>query len=169
MMEEHTIFLIGMMGSGKSTIGARLAELLALPFVDTDAAIEKTEVRSVQQIFEQEGEVYFREKEQQFLQQLPQQAGVVACGGGLPCFFNNMELLTAKGTVVYLEASPALLYDRIKGDNQRPKLQDYTAFEQLLTAREVSYNKAHFKIDAKQSVEEIIAEVLSLRAATTNQ
>ena len=169
MMEEHTIFLIGMMGSGKSTIGARLAELLALPFVDTDAAIEKAEGRSVQQIFEQEGEGYFREKEQQFLQQLPQQAGVVACGGGLPCFFNNMELLTAKGTVIYLEALPGLLYDRIKGDKQRPKLQDFAAFVQLLTAREVSYNKAHFKIDVKQSVELIIAEVLSLRAATTNQ
>lgn len=169
MMEAQTIFLIGMMGSGKSTIGARLAELLVLPFVDSDVAIQTAEDRSVQQIFEQEGEGYFREKEQQLLQQLPQQAGVVACGGGLPCFFNNMELLTAKGIVIYLEASPALLYDRIKGDSQRPKLQDFAAFEQLLTDREVVYNKAHFKIDAKQSVEELVAEVLSLRAATTNQ
>jgi shikimate kinase len=169
MMEAKTIFLIGMMGSGKSTIGVRLAELLVLPFVDTDAAIEKVEGRSVQQIFEQEGEGYFREKERQLLQQLPQQAGVVACGGGLPCFFNNIELLTAKGTVIYLEASPAFLYDRIKGDQQRPKLQDYAAFMQLFTEREVSYNIAHFKIDAKQSVEAIIAEVLSLRAVTTNQ
>lgn len=169
MMGDKTIFLIGMMGSGKSTIGARLAELLVLPFVDSDVAIQTAEDRSVQQIFEQEGEGYFREKEQQLLQQLPQQAGVVACGGGLPCFFNNMELLIAKGTVIYLEASPALLYDRIKGDNQRPKLQDFAAFVQLLTDREVVYKKAHFKIDAKQSVEEIIAEVLSLRAASSNQ
>jgi shikimate kinase len=168
MMGDKTIFLIGMMGSGKSTIGARLAELLVLPFVDTDVAIQTAEDRSVQQIFEQEGEGYFREKEQQLLQQLPQQAGVVACGGGLPCFFNNMELLIAKGTVIYLEASPALLYDRIKGDNQRPKLQDFAAFVQLFTDREVIYNKAHFKIDAKPSVEEIIAEVLSLRAASSN-
>jgi shikimate kinase len=168
MMGDKTIFLIGMMGSGKSTIGARLAELLVLPFVDTDVAIQTAEDRSVQQIFEQEGEGYFREKEQQLLQQLPQQAGVVACGGGLPCFFDNMELLTAKGTVIYLEASPALLYDRLKGDNKRPKLQDFAAFVQLLTDREVIYNKAHFKIDAKQSVEEIIAEVLSLRAASSN-
>jgi shikimate kinase len=168
MMGDKTIFLIGMMGSGKSTIGARLAELLVLPFVDTDVAIQTAEDRSVQQIFEQEGEGYFREKEQQLLQQLPQQAGVVACGGGLPCFFDNMELLIAKGTVIYLEASPALLYDRVEGDNQRPKLQDYPAFVQLLTDREVVYNKAHFKIDAKQSVEEIIAEVLSLRAASSN-
>jgi shikimate kinase len=169
MMGDKTIFLIGMMGSGKSTIGAHLAELLVLPFVDTDVAIQTAEDRSVQQIFEQEGEGYFREKEQQLLQQLPQQPGVVACGGGLPYFFNNMELLIAKGTVIYLEASPALLYDRIKGDNQRPKLQDFAAFVQLLTDREVIYNKAHFKIDAKQSVEEIIAEVLSLRAASSNQ
>ncbi len=169
MMEEHTIFLIGMMGSGKSTIGARLAELLALPFVDTDAAIEKADGRSVQQIFEQEGEVYFREKEQQFLQQLPQQAGVVACGGGLPCFFNNMELLKSKGIVVYLEAAAEQLFERIKGDDLRPKLRDVKGFKLLKAQREATYQKAHFKIDAKQSVEAIIAEVLSLRAATTNQ
>jgi shikimate kinase len=169
MMEAQTIFLIGMMGSGKSTIGVRLAELLVLPFVDTDAAIEKAEGRSVQQIFEQEGEGYFREKEQQLIANWPEEVGVVACGGGLPCFFDHIAILKEKGTVIYLEASPAFLYDRIKGDSQRPKLQDFAAFEQLLTDREVVYNKAHFKIDAKQSVEAIIAEVLSFRAATTNQ
>jgi shikimate kinase len=169
MIGENTIFLIGMMGSGKSTIGVRLAELLVLPFIDTDAAIEKKEGRTIQQIFEQEGEVYFREKEQQLLQQLPQQAGVVACGGGLPCFYDNMELLKSKGIVVYLEAAAEQLFERIKGDDLRPKLRDVKAFKLLKAQREATYQKAHFRIDANQTIEQILAQVLSLRTATTNQ
>lgn len=169
MIEENTIFLIGMMGSGKSTIGARLADLLGLPFIDTDAAIEKKEGRTIQQIFEQEGEVYFREKEQQLLQQLPQQAGVVACGGGLPCFYDNMELLKSKGIVVYLEASAEQLFERIKGDDLRPKLLDVNAFKLLKAQREATYQKAHFTVAAAQSEKQILAELLALHAATTNQ
>lgn len=168
-MVAQTIFLIGMMGSGKTTIGVRLAESLGLPFFDTDALIERAEGRSVQQIFEQDGEAYFRAQERQLIANWPEEVGVVACGGGLPCFFDHIALLKEKGTVIYLEASPALLYERIKGEANRPKLTDYNSFEQLLADREVVYNKAHFKIDAKQSVEAIIAEVLSFRTVTTNQ
>jgi len=93
MILNKTVFLVGMMGSGKSTIGARLAALLSLPFIDTDEYIEKEEGRSVRQIFEQEGEAYFREREQHLLQHLPNKACVVACGGGLPCFQDQMKLL----------------------------------------------------------------------------
>lgn len=168
-MAAQTIFLIGMMGSGKSTLGAQLAAALELPFLDTDAVIEKKEGRSIEQIFEQEGEVYFRECEQQLLQELPVEACVVACGGGLPCFYSNMELLKSKGIVVYLETAAEQLFERIKGDALRPKLQDVKAFKLLKAQREATYQKAHFKIDANQTVEQIVAEVLSLRAATTNQ
>lgn len=168
-MIEKSIFLIGMMGSGKTTVGVRLAEALGLPFFDTDALIESAAGRSVQQIFEQDGEAYFRAQERQLIANWPEEVGVVACGGGLPCFFDHLALLKEKGTVIYLEAMPALLYERIKGEATRPKLTNYNSFEQLLADREVVYNKAHFKVDAKQSVEEIIAEVLPLRAAITNQ
>lgn len=165
-MAAQTLFLIGMMGSGKSTVGARLADALDLPFFDTDALIESAERRSVQQIFEQEGEAYFREKELQLIANWPHEVGVVACGGGLPCFFNSLELLSAKGMVIYLEASPAILYKRLKGDRQRPKLKDAAAFEQLLTERAAFYHKAHLRVAADQSVEQIVADVLT---AITNQ
>jgi shikimate kinase len=169
MMVKKRIFLIGMMGSGKSTVGAALAASLALPFLDTDAAIEKMEGKSIQQIFEQEGEVYFRLLEQHFLQNLTNEAFVVACGGGLPCFFSNMELLKEKGIVIYLDAKPELLYQRIKGDGLRPKLQAFDAFVRLKAQREETYRKAHLILDAAQPKEKVVAEVLSLLETTVNQ
>ncbi|MEY4804201.1 MAG: hypothetical protein RL331_720 [Bacteroidota bacterium] len=168
-MAMQTIFLIGMMGSGKSTLGALLAASLERPFLDTDAAIEKKEGRTIQQIFEQEGEVYFRECEQQLLQELPVEACVVACGGGLPCFYSNIELLKSKGIVVYLEAAAEQLFERIKGDDLRPKLRDVKAFKLLKAQREATYQKAHFTVAAAQSEKQILAELQALHAATTNQ
>lgn len=169
MMANKTIFLIGMMGSGKSTVGAQLAARLALPFLDTDVAIEKMEGKAIQQIFEQEGEVYFRLLEQRFLQNLTHDVSVVACGGGMPCFFNNMELLQAKGIVVCLDAAPALLYQRIKDGGLRPKLQGFEAFSRLKAQREETYQKAHFVLDAAQPKEQVVAELLTLLATITNQ
>lgn len=168
-MAMQTIFLIGMMGSGKSTLGAQLATALELPFLDTDAAIEKMEGRSIEQIFEQEGEVYFRECEQQLLQQLPAEACVVACGGGLPCFYNNLELLKSKGIVVYLDAAAEQLFQRIKGDELRPKLQDLKAFKLLKAQREATYQKAHFTVAVAKSEKQILAELLALNLAVSNQ
>jgi shikimate kinase len=158
-----------MMGSGKTSVGAKLAAELNLPFLDLDHELEKKERRSITQLFEQEGEAYFRAAEQQMLQNLSNDVCVVACGGGLPCFFNNMELLKEKGIVIYLDAKPELLYQRIKGDELRPKLQDFEAFLRLKAEREESYRKAHLMLDANQSIEQIVAEVLSLRAAGINQ
>ncbi|MEN9968682.1 MAG: hypothetical protein RIR94_861 [Bacteroidota bacterium] len=169
MKVEKTIFLIGMMGSGKTSVGAKLAAELNLPFLDLDHELEKKEHRSITQLLEQDGENYFRVAEQQMLQELSNDVCVVACGGGLPCFFNNMELLKEKGIVIYLDAKPELLYQRIKGDELRPKLQDFEAFVRLKAEREESYRKAHLMLDANQSIEQIVAEVLSLRAAGINQ
>jgi shikimate kinase len=169
MKVNKKIFLIGMMGSGKSTIGAALAARLALPFLDTDVVIEKMEGKSIQQIFEQEGEAYFRVLEERFIQHLTNEAAVVACGGGLPCFFNNMELLCAKGSVVYLKAAPALLYQRINGDGRRPKLQDLESFTRLNSEREETYQKAHIIMNAAQPKDQIVAQLLSLHETISNQ
>lgn len=169
MTVDKTIFLIGMMGSGKSTVGAQLATSLVLPFLDTDVAIEKKEGKSIQQIFEQEGEVYFRLLEQRFLQNLTSEVSVVACGGGMPCFFNNMELLQSKGIVVCLEAPPALLHHRIKAEQHRPKLQSFARFSLLKKQREATYRKAHFIVDAAQQKELVVAEVMTLLALMSNQ
>jgi shikimate kinase len=165
MRAIKTIFLIGMMGSGKSTVGSRVAALLSLPFVDTDERIEEVEGRSVRQIFEQEGETYFREKEHELLLSLPNEPCVVACGGGLPCFFDHIEQLKTKGVVVYLRASPLVLYERIKAGSSRPMLQDFQSFVLLLEQRELLYQKAHLSIDADQSEEHIVSQLLSVLAS----
>jgi shikimate kinase len=162
MILNKTVFLVGMMGSGKSTIGARLAALLSLPFIDTDEYIEKEEGRSVRQIFEQEGEAYFREREQHLLQHLPSKACVVACGGGLPCFQDQMKLLLAKGTVIYLDAKPELMFQRIQGDVQRPKLQDLATFTRLKAEREAIYRNAHLTINAAQAIDGVLDEIVLL-------
>jgi shikimate kinase len=163
-MVNKTVFLIGMMGSGKSTIGAELAACLDLPFLDLDLAIEKNEGRSITAIFEEFGEAHFRKLEQAFIENLSKQVQVVACGGGLPCFFNNMELLMAKGLVIYLDAKPELLYQRIKEDRLRPILQDAKAFALLKATREATYQKAHLTIDCSQSVKEIVGLILAALA-----
>jgi shikimate kinase len=159
---KERVFLIGMMGSGKSAVGAELAARLHLPFVDTDQAIENKEGRSIAEIFEQDGEVSFRSLEQACIQELNAVAHVVACGGGLPCFENNIELLKDLGVVIYLEASSELLYERIKGDELRPKLKDFDSFALLKTEREAVYRKAHHTIDAAQSIEKIVADLLTV-------
>ncbi len=160
-MVKERVFLIGMMGSGKSAVGAELAARLNLPFVDTDQAIENKEGRSIAEIFEQDGEASFRSLEQACIQELNAVAQVVACGGGLPCFENNIELLKDLGLVIYLEASTELLYERIKGDERRPKLKDFDTFALLKTEREAVYRKAQHTIDAAQSIDEIIADLLA--------
>lgn len=169
MKIKKTIFLIGMMGSGKSTVGVELSARLNLPFLDSDREIEKKVGLGVSQIFEQKGESYFRALEQQFLQHLTIEASVVACGGGLPCFFNNMELLKEKGIVIYLDAKPERLYQRIKGDGLRPMLHDFEAFVRLKALREETYRKAHLMLDAAQPKDQIIAELLSLLEAVKHQ
>jgi shikimate kinase len=162
IMLKQRVFLIGMMGSGKSIVGAELAARLNVPFVDTDQVIENEQGRSIAKIFEQDGEAHFRSLERACIQNLNTVPQVVACGGGLPCFENNMELLKDFGVVIYLEANSEDLYERIKGDLLRPKLKDYDTFMTLKTEREAFYRQAHHAIDAAQPIDRIIAELLTL-------
>ena len=150
------IFLIGMMGSGKSAIGKALALALNTPFYDTDELIAQQEGRNIYQIFEQQGERYFRALEQDILAKLPNTPCVVACGGGLPCFEGNMLLLKQKGWVVYLEVAATQLYDRIKEDTNRPLLKDWASFESLLEQRVEFYTLADLRIDAHSEVWEVV-------------
>ena len=101
-MTQKRIFLIGMMGCGKSTLGPLLAKQFDLPFLDIDALIEQREGRSISQIFSEQGEFHFRQLEQQELNGLPDVPQIVACGGGLPCFEDNLLRLKQKGLVIYL-------------------------------------------------------------------
>ena len=158
-MTKKTIFLIGMMGSGKSTIGRLLAQHFDLPFLDIDAAIEQRTNSAISQIFEDNGELYFRRLEQQMLDELPGVLQIVACGGGLPCFEDNLLRLKQKGLVVYLEVPPSVLYARIQNEIDRPLLQDRTAFERLFLARESFYRAADVILNANVQPAELLREM----------
>ncbi|TVQ08067.1 MAG: shikimate kinase [Bacteroidetes bacterium] len=144
------IFLIGFMGSGKTTLGKRLAKKIDYRFTDMDHFLEEKEGMKVSEIFEQKGEKYFREMEKAFLESLEVEENVViATGGGAPCWGQNMEIMNQKGVTVYLKMSPASLASRLeKARTIRPliaglepeHLQHY--IEKKLQEREPWYNKA---------------------------
>src|SRR5438874_1229377 len=99
------IFLIGMPGSGKTTTGKLLAEKLKLTFVDLDMEIEKSEGRSINQIFEKRKENYFREVESMILKKFcsSSESFVMSTGGGAPCFFNNIKQMNDSGKTIFLD------------------------------------------------------------------
>ncbi len=108
------IFLIGMPSSGKSTLGRRLANELHYRFVDTDRIITREENRTIAEIFAQSGEPYFREVERSALHTIkPGNSLVVATGGGMPCFHDNMAYIKATGISVFLDLTPDVLAKRM--------------------------------------------------------
>lgn len=118
------IYLVGMMGAGKTTVGKRLAKAIGWQFVDLDHCIEEATGVSVATIFEIEGETGFRQRETQALEQMDEKSGlVVATGGGVVMNPMNRARLFASAGVVYLHAAPELLYSRTKHDKGRPLLQ----------------------------------------------
>ena len=148
-----------MMGCGKSTLGPLLAKQFDLPFLDIDALIEQREGRSISQIFSEQGELHFRQLEQQEINELPDVPQIVACGGGLPCFEDNLLRLKLKGLVIYLEAAPEVLYARIQNEMDRPLLQGWPAFEQLFLVREACYRGADVIINANSEPVQLLREL----------
>ena len=125
------IILIGYMGAGKTTVGRQLAKRLGLMFYDLDWYIMNRMRRTVPQIFEESGEEGFRKIEHAMLHEVAEFEDVVlSCGGGTPCFFDNMDYLNRMGETVYLKASPEVLYAHLKmGKSVRPLLLDKTPGE----------------------------------------
>jgi shikimate kinase len=118
------VFLVGMMGAGKTTVGKKLAKTLGWAFADLDRVIEKSTGVTVATIFEIEGEAGFRSRESQALFQCGrEEKQVVATGGGVVLSPQNRACLSAGGLVVYLHAAPELLYERTRHDKGRPLLQ----------------------------------------------
>ena len=101
------VFIVGYMGSGKTTVGRQLARSLSLQFIDLDAFIEGKYRKTISQLFEERGEDDFRKLERQALLEVAEFENVViSTGGGTPCFFDNMALMNRSGTTVYLQAEP---------------------------------------------------------------
>ncbi len=146
------IFLVGMPAVGKTYWGMRLAEAYSFPFVDLDVMIAEQERASVQALFATYGEHGFREREHKYLGQVIADKGmpaIVACGGGTPCFFDNMQLMKAAGRVIYLQADTTTLLEHIgKSDEVRPLLRgrgDIEAYlDALLAKRKMFYEQAHY-------------------------
>lgn len=116
------IFLTGYMGCGKSTIGRKVAALMGLNFIDLDKFIEERNFKSVPDIFAQEGEVSFREKERQALHEVSQfEDIIIGTGGGAPCYFDNMQKMNEAGITIYLAPDNATLAFRLlKSKTIRP-------------------------------------------------
>ena len=120
------VYLVGFMGSGKSSVGKRIAALLGYGFADLDEMVEQEAEMPVSMIFSTYGEVWFREKEREVLHTT---AGiddfVIACGGGTPCFFDNMDFMKKKGAILYLEMGASQLASRIGSvASTRPLISD---------------------------------------------
>ena len=136
MLPDQHIFLLGLPGSGKSTLGLELAQKLQRTFIDTDLLIEEQQQLSISQIFEEYGESAFRQLESQLLDKLPQEASIIATGGGLPCFNDNMSTINAIGTSIYLEVPEEVLVNRLIDQTAaRPLLQNQTEAELMQTLR----------------------------------
>lgn len=150
-------FLVGMPGSGKSYWGQQVAALYNSPFADLDTLISTGENMSIPQIFAVYGEAVFREGERHYLLraiETMESRAVIACGGGTPCFYDNMQQMKIAGTVIYLEADPDYLYKNIlQGIESRPLLErSQTIIEQLeemLASRRPFYEQAHYILQAK--------------------
>jgi shikimate kinase len=146
MLGQRNVYLIGPMGSGKTAVGRRLATLLRLEFIDSDAEIEKRTGVDVRYIFEKEGEARFRERERDVIADLTALEGVViATGGGVILDPANRERLAATGTVVYLETTVDTLVRRTKAAKTRPLLMNddpKAVLERMMLVRRPLYENA---------------------------
>ena len=155
MTTRHLIYIIGFMGSGKTTVGKKLASLLGWSYIDLDKKIEEYEGKSIPEIFSENGEEYFRITESRLLKKLDVGNNtVISTGGGTPCYSNNMDIMLESGLTIYLKLTPLQLRSRLsesKGD--RPLIKDLdhemllSFINEKLSAREKYYKRSVITAD----------------------
>lgn len=170
--EMKRIIIIGYMGVGKTTMGHALSKRTGMPFYDLDWYIETRMHSSVSELFEKRGEDEFRKIERNMLHEVAEFENVIiSCGGGTPCFFDNMQYMNEQGSTLYLKASPNILYEHIKMTRiPRPLLKNKTEDEikafisEQLAIREPYYMQAKtiFDIDLLDTREKIIASAANI-------
>ena len=149
------IILIGYMGAGKTTIGKALSKELGVVFYDLDWYIESRMRKTVSEIFAERGEEGFRKIEYNMLHEVAEfEDVIISCGGGTPCFFDNMDYLNQQGQVVYLKADPEVLYKHLMmAKTERPLIKGkshdelLTFIREQLEKREPFYSKARYTLD----------------------
>lgn len=156
-MHNHLIFLIGMPAAGKTFWAQQVSEKYDLSFIDLDQYISRHESASVPALFAQYGEKGFREREHEYLKKIittTAEPTIIACGGGTPCFLNNMELMKDAGLVIYLQTDITQLLENLKNSDEiRPLLRGkpdlFAHLQDMLHKRGPVYEQAHHILHTK--------------------
>ncbi len=154
MKDNQLVYIIGFMGSGKSTAGKKLAAALEWSFIDLDKRIEEHTGKTIPDLFSQFGEEYFRNIETEVLRSLKENKNtVVSTGGGTPCYGVNMDYMLKSGLTIYLKLTPQQLQSRLTGSKTiRPLIKDLNSdqligfIEEKLAFREKWYNRAYLTV-----------------------
>lgn len=164
--KNNSIILTGLPGSGKSTVGKFLSDKTGFGFIDLDSLIEEAEGLKITEIFAKFGEKYFRTLETDMIKTLKSKNSfILSTGGGTFQNEDNILLLKNLGTVFYLNVSPDIIYERIKGDRTRPLLNTKdpkAALFDLLLKRDENYKKADYTVNAAQNVDDTANEILNI-------
>jgi len=171
-ISNRRVYLIGFMGSGKTTAGMLLARRLRLPFIDTDTVIEEEEGMPIRELFRVKGERYFRTREKQALRRITSKHGssgfVMSTGGGMPCGPGNLSYMRSNGTVVYLKTGVDDILRRVEDTGKRPvfhrlgrEKKPREAIRALLEKRERFYSKAHIVVSnySENAVSEVAGQI----------
>lgn len=172
----NNIVLIGFMGCGKSSVGLRYAQMQGIEFVDTDQLIVEKQGRSINEIFAADGEKVFRKMETDCLKELLAQENksfVLSVGGGVPIREENRKLLKQIGTVIFLKASPNVIFRRLRNDKTRPLLQNENPrgrIMDLMSSRKQFYEAtADYVLDVDgKNFDEILTEISDIIKAENN-
>lgn len=163
-------YIIGPRGSGKTTIGKKLAEKTGYQFIDTDKLIFEHAGMSIADIVKQQGWDYFRQLESQILSSIEPQKAIVSTGGGIILASENQQVMRDNGTVIYLRSTPETLAQRLAAEpqaEQRPSLTGKSLLEEIEEVMEqrdpIYLSTAHHVIDANQSIDAIINQIANLR------
>jgi shikimate kinase len=169
------IILLGYMGCGKSTIAKTLSKVIGIPFVDLDHYIENKVNLTINAIFEQHGEIYFRKLEHQAFVELLNSSErlIIGLGGGTPCYANNHELLVGENVVsIYLKASIQTLFNRLSlNKSKRPliankndeEMKEFIAMH--LFERSFYYNQAHFAVSVDdKTIDQTVLDIVAILA-----
>jgi len=164
---KKNIYLVGFMGTGKTSVGRELARKKKWCFVDLDELIELREKKLIADIFAQEGEPYFRRLEKRVLKEVSREKEfVVACGGGIVVAVENIKIMKDSGTIICLSASPEVILERTSGYAHRPLLNVANPKKQiglLLKLRAPYYARSDKIIDtSKLAVEKVVDKILKL-------
>ncbi len=169
---KKTVALVGMMGSGKTAVGSALARMLGAPFLDSDAEIVRAANMSIAEIFERDGEAFFRRKEAQVIARLMQNArGILSTGGGAFMQAPNRAVISELGVSVWLKAETELLWSRVRHKTTRPLLRTadpHQTLAKIAAERNPVYALADLTVEAQAhfSIEEMadaVIEALSTR------